>query len=53
MRTQLGLGDLLTMKPSAKYSDSLSRLVIKLYPRWIIRRLGHGWGGYLLIECEK
>jgi hypothetical protein len=52
-RTQLGLGDLLTMKPSAKYSDPLSRFVLRIYPRWLVRRLGNGWGGYLLLECEK
>jgi ubiquinone/menaquinone biosynthesis C-methylase UbiE len=53
LRTQLGLGDLLTMKPSAKYSDPLSRFVLRVYPRWLIRRLGNGWGGYLLLECVK
>lgn len=53
IRTQLGLGDLLTMQPSAKYADPLSQLVIKLYPRPLIRLLGHRFGGYLLIECEK
>ena len=53
LRSQLGLGDLMSMKPSAKYSDPLSRLIFKVYPRWLIRRLGHRWGGYLLIECEK
>lgn len=53
IRSQLGLGDLLAMEPSAKYTDPLSRLIWKVYPRWLIRRLGHRWGGYLLIECEK
>ncbi len=53
IRTQLGLGDLLTMKPSAKYADPLSQFVLKVYPRGLIRRLGHRFGGYLLIECEK
>jgi SAM-dependent methyltransferase len=53
LRTQLGLGDLLTMDPSAKYRDRFSRLVWMVYPRWLIRRLGHRLGGYLLIECER
>ncbi len=53
IRTQLGLGDLLTMKPSARYSDRFSQFVFKVYPRWLIRRLGHRFGGYLLIECAK
>ena len=53
LRSQLGLGDLMSMKPSAKYADPLSRLIFKVYPRWFIRRLGNRWGGYLLIECEK
>ncbi len=53
IRTQLGLGDLLTMKPSAKYADLFSQFLFKVYPRWLIRRLGHRFGGYLLIECAK
>jgi ubiquinone/menaquinone biosynthesis C-methylase UbiE len=53
VRTQLGLGDLLTMTPSAKYSDPVSRAVIRWWPRWLIRRLGHRFGGYLLIEATR
>jgi ubiquinone/menaquinone biosynthesis C-methylase UbiE len=53
MRTQLGLGDLLTMKLSSKYSDPLSKLFYRMYPRSLIRLLGQNWGGYLLIECQK
>ena len=53
LRSQLGLGDLLTMKPSEKYSDPLSRLVFRLYPRAFVRALGQRLGGYLLIECVR
>lgn len=53
LRAQLGLADLLTMTPSAKYADPISRLIWKLYPRWLVRRCGNRWGMYLLIECEK
>ncbi len=53
VHTQLGLGDLLTMAPSAKYQDRASRLAIRLWPRPLIRRLGHRFGGYLLIEAER
>lgn len=53
IRPQLGPADLLSMTPSEKYTDPISRLIWKLYPRWLIRRLGHRWGSYILIECEK
>lgn len=53
LRAQLGPADLLTMAPSQQYSDVVSQLIWRLYPRWLIRRLGNRWGIYLLVECEK
>jgi SAM-dependent methyltransferase len=53
VRTQLGMGDLMVMQPSEKYSDRFSLLVIRFWPRRLIRRLGNRFGGYLLIEGNR
>ncbi len=51
--TRLGPGDLLAMKPSAKYQDKLSKLIWAVYPRWLVRLLGHRFGLFLMIEATK
>lgn len=54
VRTQLGHGDLLLMRPGAKYSgNALYRLLWKLWPRWLIRRLGNRFGMAVIIEAVK
>ncbi|MGH7479886.1 MAG: class I SAM-dependent methyltransferase [Candidatus Methylomirabilales bacterium] len=53
IRTKLGPGDLLTIKPSQKYQGQAYRLVWALYPRWLVRRLGDRFGLYLLVTAEK
>ncbi len=51
--TKLGPGDLLEIKPSARYQSPLARIVWALYPRPLIRLLGDRFGLYLLIEGRK
>lgn len=53
VRTLLSHGDLLLMRPAAKYQSGFHRLLWKLYPRWLVRRLGHRFGVNLLIEAVK
>ena len=51
--TRLGPADLLSMKLRAKYAGALNRLIVALYPRWLVRLLGHRFGLNLLIEARK
>jgi ubiquinone/menaquinone biosynthesis C-methylase UbiE len=51
IRPVLGSGDLLLMRPSARYANIA--WVWRLYPRWLIRRFGHRFGFYLLIEATR
>jgi ubiquinone/menaquinone biosynthesis C-methylase UbiE len=53
VRTVLGPGDLLLIKPSWKYKNPAWKLVWALYPRWLVRMLGDRFGLYLLIEARK
>ena len=53
LSTKLAPGDLLTMKPSAKYHGFLSRWIWKIYPRWFVRMFGDRFGTALLIEARK
>jgi ubiquinone/menaquinone biosynthesis C-methylase UbiE len=46
-------GDLLLNRPSTRFQSSLYRLIWKLYPRGWARRLGRGWGLFLLISGNK
>ncbi len=46
-------GDLLLHQPSARFRGSLYRLAWKLYPRWMVRRLGRRLGLFLLITAER
>ena len=51
--THLGPGDLLNLKLSAKYDTALGWLTMALYPRWLVRLLGHRFGLNLMIEARK
>jgi hypothetical protein len=53
VRSKLGAGDLLTMKPSAKYQSRLARLAWAIYPRWVIKRVGDRYGLGLLITATN
>jgi ubiquinone/menaquinone biosynthesis C-methylase UbiE len=46
-------GDLLTMRPSARYDRAPFRLIWSLYPRGAIRRFGRKLGTGMLIEAVK
>jgi ubiquinone/menaquinone biosynthesis C-methylase UbiE len=51
--TRLGPGDLLSLKLSRKYDSRAARLALALYPRWLVRLLGHRFGLNLMIEAVK
>lgn len=53
VRTQLGHGDLLLMRPDAKYQSAAYRVMWWLYPRWLVRLTGNRFGMPLLIEARK
>lgn len=53
LQTKLGPGDLLAIRPSRRYQRLLYRLVWALYPRWLVRLLGHRFGLYLLMTAQK
>jgi ubiquinone/menaquinone biosynthesis C-methylase UbiE len=50
---KLGPGDLLTIKPSKKYSAAIYRLIWRIYPRWFVRLIGDRYGLCLLIQAKK
>lgn len=51
--TRLGPGDLLLIKPSARYQGALARAAFALYPRPLVRLFGDRFGLYLLIQGSK
>lgn len=51
--SKLGPGDLLTIKPSTKYSSTLIQLAWRLYPRWLVRLIGDRFGLGLLVHAIK
>jgi ubiquinone/menaquinone biosynthesis C-methylase UbiE len=51
--TALGPGDLLTIKPSAKYDSSTMRVLWKIYPRWLVRLLGKRFGILMMISAKR
>lgn len=51
--TKLSPGDLLTIRPSERYSGRLFHIVRRLYPRPLIRLLGDRFGLLLLIKASK
>lgn len=46
-------GDLLTMRPSARYAGPAYRMIWRLYPRGLLRRFGQPLGTGMLIEAVK
>lgn len=53
LSTALLAGDLLAMKPSAKYQGTLAKLAWAMYPRGLIKRFGERLGLGLLITARK
>jgi hypothetical protein len=53
LETVLLAGDLLAMRPSARYQSKLHRLLWAVYPRALIRRLGARLGLGRLIRARK
>lgn len=51
--TELAVSDLLTLKLGDKYRSPVFSLIRALYPRWLVRLLGRGWGLNLLITARK
>jgi SAM-dependent methyltransferase len=51
--TALLAGDLLAMRPSARYRGALARAAWRLYPRGLIRRFGRRLGLGLLVRARK
>jgi len=52
-RQEFSPGDLLLNKPSARFQGSFYRLVWRVYPRSLVRALGHRMGLFLLISARK
>jgi ubiquinone/menaquinone biosynthesis C-methylase UbiE len=50
---QLSAGDLLAMPPSSRYRAPAYRVVWRLYPRWLIRRVGRRFGIALVVQAHK
>lgn len=53
LKSKLGPGDLLTIKPSKRYEGLFFKLIWKIYPRWLVRLLGDRFGLGLMIEASK
>ncbi len=53
LRHVLSPGDLLMNRPSQRFQSSVYRLCWKIYPRWLVRRIGESWGLFLLISGTK
>jgi ubiquinone/menaquinone biosynthesis C-methylase UbiE len=53
MRIEFSPGDLLLHQPSQKFQSAFYRLVWKLFPRFLIQRVGRRWGLFLLVTGSK
>ncbi len=53
LRVEFSAGDLLLHQPSERYQGWLYRLVWRLFPRALVRRVGRKWGLFLLISATK
>ncbi len=53
IRTQLGHGDLLLIRPAEKYRRWPYDLAWRLYPRWLVRLTGDTFGTAMLIEATR
>ena len=52
-RRELTAGDLLAMPPSQRHAGAGYRLLWRVYPRWLIRRIGRPLGLALLVHARK
>jgi SAM-dependent methyltransferase len=50
---KLSPGDLLKIKPSAKFRHPIYRIIWTLYPRWLVSLIGHRFGLHLCISARK
>ena len=53
LRQALSPGDLLLNEPSARFQGWLYRIIWRLYPRFLVRRVGAKLGLFLLISARK
>lgn len=53
VRRQLSFGDLLLGDVGHRHDGWLLRLGKKIWPRWILRRVGNAAGLYLLVDAKK
>lgn len=53
MRVAFSPGDLLLHQPSARFQSGFYRLIWRLFPRALVRKLGRRWGLFLLITATK
>ncbi len=53
LSTHLSTSDLLLQDPSDRYQGRLYRAIWAVYPRWLVRRLGHGLGMVLMAEGRR
>lgn len=53
LSTHLSTSDLLLQDPSDRYSGSMYRAIWALYPRWLVRRIGHALGMVLMAEAKR
>ncbi len=53
IRSKLGPGDVLTIKLSDKYQSPIFKVIMKVYPRWLVRLVGDRFGLNLLVEAKK
>jgi SAM-dependent methyltransferase len=53
MRLAFSPGDLLLHQPSPRFQSTLYRLVWKVYPRWLVRKLARRWSLFLLVTATK
>ena len=50
---KLAPGDLLTVRPGARYQGRIMRVLWRLYPRPLVRLLGDRFGTNLLITARR
>ena len=53
LTTELGPGDLLSIKASSRYQGLAYRIVWAVYPRWLVRATGNRFGLAMLLTAEK
>jgi ubiquinone/menaquinone biosynthesis C-methylase UbiE len=53
LRQAFSPGDLLLNEPSARFQGLAYRVIWRLYPRFLVRKLGAKWGLFLLISARK